>query len=323
MKNKYGLLALASAITVLFQNCAQINYADDGNINKDSISGISDDEPGQDFDNVNKVKMSVAFEDLMTTSNYATNTDADYNDFVMTYQVREENREGFLNKIEIDITPQAREAGYEAQLILSLQGALSNVGQNIAAKSFQASSQVIGRIDYYDHNDQLTSSTAIDITKPIVVFRKTSEVFISQSANLEAGTSQDPIKVVCKEKAKVKAKITIVGFDQHEDNRARSAVDLKRYPFYLHVQQTNVLMGTVDVHPTHKTRDGYPLAFQVPGTYLHPADTVNIRTVYPYFDLYLKLLNSISMSTEEVAKASVWSEWIVPDWSKKLACSPF
>ena len=210
MKNKYGLLAFVSAITVLYQNCAQINYADDGNVSKDSISGILDGEPGSDSDNINKVKMSVAFEDLMTTSNYATNTDADYNDFVMTYQVREENRDGFLNKIEIDITPQAREAGYEAQLILSLQGALSNVGQNGAAKSFHASSQVIGRIDYYDHNEQLTSSTDLDITKPIIVFRKTSEVFISQSANLEAGTSQDPIKVVCKEKAKVKAKITIV-----------------------------------------------------------------------------------------------------------------
>jgi LruC domain-containing protein len=322
MKQRIFLLILISSVALFYQNCAKINYADDGNISKDLINGVLDDGGGNNDHNVKNIKMSVAFEDLMTMSNYSNQSDVDYNDFVMTYNVREESENGFLKKIEIDIVPQAREASYEAQLILSLQGALANVGKNKAVRTFLNSSSVVARIDYYDQDDQITSSQSVDVTKPIVVFKKTSEVFVSQNANLEAGTSEHPIKVLCKEKAKVKAKITIVGFTEDEKNRARSGIELSRYPFYLYVQTTQVLMGTVDIHPTHKTKDGYPLAFQLPGTYLHPADRVNIRTVYPYFDLYLKYINSVSITEEEISKAMAWSDWITPDWSKKLACSP-
>lgn len=322
MKQKIVFLVLMISVAVFYQNCAKINYADDGNINKALIDGVLDDGNGGTDPNVRSVKMSVAFEDLMTTSNYSNKSDVDYNDFVMTYNVREENENGFLKKIEIDIVPQAREASYEAQLILSLQGALPSVGANSAVETFLNTPDVVARIDYYDQNDQLTSSEAVDVTKPLVVFKKTSAVFISQSANLEAGTSDHPIKVLCKEKAKVKAKIVIVGFSRSEENKARNGIELKRYPFYLFVQQTQVLMGTVDIHSTHKTKDGYPLAFQMPGTYLHPADTINIKTVYPYFDLYLKHINSVAITADEIAKAVAWSDWISPDWTKKLACSP-
>jgi LruC domain-containing protein len=312
-----------------YQNCARIGYADaNGNINKNAIDGTlgGNNPPGGSnvvqFPDANKNKMTVAFEDLMTTSNRSTDTDVDYNDFVFTYNVREESLDGYLKKIEITVVPQAREASYEAQLLLSLKGALDSNCKDSSKPAFLDSEDVEAKIEYFDQNDKLVSSRIIDVSKTITIFQKTSQVFTSLKANLDAGTSGSPIKVVCQESAKLKAKITITGFIKRDENLARPTIEVSRYPFFLYVEPTQTMMGTVDLNPTHKTKDGYPLGFQFPGTFLHTADRVNVKSVYPYFSDYLKLINGVSLDAATKTKAEDWANWLQPDWATKLACSP-
>jgi LruC domain-containing protein len=323
-----SLILAIAGLTLFYQNCARIGYGPSDHVNKNTIDGTLDapptpgDLPVVEFPESAKKKMTVSFEDLMTRTNNSQDTDLDYNDFVFTYNVREENKDGYLDKIEITVTPQAKHSGYNDQLLLGLQGPIAGSGESLAEAGFFNSNSIQAKIEYYDQDDQLISTQALDVTQPVVVFNKTNQIFLNGDLNLTAGTSADPIKVLCKEKAKTKAKITVTGFSQREENKARNKIDTKRYPFYLYIYDTKILMGTIDLHPKDKSKNGYPMGFQVPGTFLHPAERVNISTVYPYFNDYVKLINNQALDPLRVENAKAWSDWVSSDWATKLACSP-
>jgi LruC domain-containing protein len=251
----------------------------------------------------------VAFEDLYKTNNW---NDNDYNDFVMSYKVREVYGRRGLRKIEIDFTPKIKKAGYDHELLINLVGRRSTQDSEADAITtrpafLDADECTSATLELFDRDGRRTSTEEVDPLRDITVFASTSA---------SIGYNND---------LRQSARLT-VWIANPRENPYRRKIEFDRYRMMLYVKNTQKLLELVDINPTNMTADGYPYGFRIPGanTQYAPQEQVHLDTIYPKFAKYreylvLKKANPAYMGTEEQLR---WFENLVTTSLQQLASHP-
>jgi len=249
---------------------------------------------------------TMAFEDL-----YPNPGDADYNDMVVKFNISESyNEQNNLESMHLEFVPLARGAGYNHQLLLSLDGTLDdsrNVTTETAAAFVGDAEVKVTRLNL--HNNTGTVSY-YNPWEDVTLFRNTRAT-LEGFANVYAGADYvDP-------KIKTMVDITIAA-PTLNPYANRLAPDLPPYRPFLHVLNTNKDIDIAAVNGGDGMIDsnGYPFGVVVPEEWAWPLEGVDINTVYPYFAEYRQWLNGEITSPSE--QALHWYDYPADDADGKI-----
>ena len=234
---------------------------------------------------------TMAFEDL-----YPNPGDADYNDMVLKFNISETyNEQNNLESMHLEFVPLARGAGYNHQLLLSLDGVLddsSNVTTETAAAFVGGAEVKVTRLNLRNNTGVVSYYNPWD---DLMLFRNTRAT-LAGFANVYAGADYvDP-------KIKTMVDITLTN-PELNPYAERLAPGLPPYRPFLHVLNTNKDIDIAAVNRADGMIDsnGYPFGVVVPGEWAWPLERVDINSVYPYFSEYRQWLNGEITSPSEQA----------------------
>lgn len=218
----------------------------------------------------------MAWEDL-----YPYAGDADYNDFVMSYQATESfNASGGLESISLLFNPEARGAGYNHSVWLDMDG-LVNGSKNIEFES-----------EPLFYGDALIKVSYTNIENGNVVYRyfdKEDDVvlFHNTRATLDgfANVYPDGEHIDSKWKTSVEITLSDPSLNLLSD---RGPISESSYRVYLSVMQTNkeIDLAAVNSEDGMIDSNGYPFGIVVPDNWQWPNERIQIDDAYPHFSEY-------------------------------------
>lgn len=249
---------------------------------------------------------TIAFEDL-----YPTPGDADYNDFVVNFRILEKyDANDHLESITMDFLPIARGAGYNHELMLSLDGMIDS-SRNITTQTaavFGADAEVSATYTRLDSGQSHTRY--FDVGEDITVFSNTRAASGAGFFNVSPGTDGE-----------LPRWMTQINVSLNADSEVMSSGLMNgdfNYRPYLHVMNTG---QDIDIHQVNALdnmidANGYPFGLLVPSDWQWPAERVSIDSVYPYFSDYRHWLNGESSELSEMGNR--WYDYPAPGMDDQL-----
>jgi len=249
---------------------------------------------------------TMAFEDL-----YPNPGDADYNDMVVKFNISESyNEQNNLESMHLEFVPLARGAGYNHELLLSLDGVLGdsrNVTTQTAAAFVGDAEVKVTRLNLHNNTGVVSYYNPWE---DLSLFRNTRAT-LEGFANVSAGADYVEPKI----KTMVDITIAAPTLNPYED---RLAPSLPPYRPFLHVKNTGNDIDIAAVNSADGMIDsnGYPFGVVVPEEWAWPLEQVNINDVYPYFAEYRQWLNGEITSPSE--EALHWYDYPADDADGKI-----
>lgn len=235
---------------------------------------------------------TIAYEDL-----YPNAGDADYNDFVVNFQIQENySANNQLETIDMNFIPIARGAGYNHSFNMSLDGLLDK-SKNVDTQTtavFGGDAEISAT---YTNIDNLQSHTRY--------FRPGKDVTIFNSTRVAAGDGF--FNVYNNTETQMPMWVTSVHVSLNPDSNLMTsglASGEFNYRPYLHVNNTNndIDIAVVNSNDGMIDNNGYPFGILIPDAWSWPTERTSIDTVYPYFSEYRNHLTDPSQALSPMAE---------------------
>lgn len=218
---------------------------------------------------------TMAFEDL-----YPRPGDADYNDMVVNFRIEENYTTDLkLETVQMEFIPVARGAGYNHELMLSLDGVIDST-QNATAETapvFTGGAEVSAT---YNDIDNGTSYTRFfGEGEDVLIFSNTKQA-LTGFANVRPWQEITEPNITT---------LVNISLNNPDENTMGNFTDGEfNYRPYLVVKNTGQEIDIAQINPDNGMIDanGYPFGLIVPSDWSWPAERVNINDVYPYFEEY-------------------------------------
>ncbi len=313
------IFVFATLIALLFsyQNCSRVIFS--GVKSNDSNHAIDCPDCITKCDNceINDITFTtdaeslatIAFEDL-----YPDPGDADYNDFMLNFNIKETmNEKKFIKKITMDFSPKAHGSGYDHKFILVMDG-IKDAPSNVTAHTmpmFQGGAMF--KLTYYDQQKNvLRTVDSSDATTDLTIWPSIRNLYRNTDGSVPIvvnatrnGPHLEPL-----ETAKLEIELL-----NPELNPSPGTIDIRKYRMMIHVIDSNQDIDLVDVNPAHIDVNGYPFGFVIPANIKHCLEYVKVDRVFTYFENYRQYLlakNTDPSTPEPEEKIMKWYNTINP-----------